>query len=669
MNGSEHLDLKYGSDRHKLFLDAVRNRVQKSDEKYRAVVSRYNAMEERFDAYVHESEIDKRRKAKQDTTGLPDYVQVNIPYTYAMIMTAHTYLASVLLSRDPIFRFAGAHGETEQQTQSLEAIVNYQMIRGAALVPLYLWLFDALKYNVGSLGHFYDEQYSNVTRIVEQQRTFGNIKLGSPKKVKQTARIAKYKGTKVYNVRPHDLIVDPSVPIWNFQEGEFAGRKFTISLLDLKKGYADGKYINMEQIEKMAATKNSMSIAKRDAGGRTADVPNTTGSDTTSGYSNDIAFNPIFDGIELEINLIPSQWKLGTSDYPEKWVFTVLEDDVIVGMRPCGYYHDRFSMEIVQSELNSHNLVNRSLAEVVEPLEDTMNWLFNSHFFNVRKALNDTLVYDPSRVSRRDLLEPAAGKLIRLLPEAYGTNPAEAVKQLQVVDVTRSNLTDVKIIEQVLQRVVGITDGIMGMSSTTRKTASEVRSNNSFSLARQKTVTEFISIQGFTNLADVFVSNIQQFYDEEMTFRIAGSLSNQGNAFVNVNPETIMGRYDFLPVDGTMPVDKFAMMNSWKELLQVFMKTPQLGQRYDITKIIGHVMELGGIRNLRQFEVQVSQDDLLMDKVRRGDMVSTKDLEGATQNAGEGYGTGKSPTYSGRNEGAVDAVPQPRQVGGMGPVG
>jgi hypothetical protein len=68
-------------------------------------------------------------------------------------------------------------------------------------------------------------------------------------------------------------------------------------------------------------------------------------------------------------------------------------------------------------------MFKRSMLEQLKPLNDVLTWLFNSHFYNVRKALNDQFVIDPSRIMMRDALDPEPGRMMRLKPTAYGTDP------------------------------------------------------------------------------------------------------------------------------------------------------------------------------------------------------------------------------------------------------
>lgn len=74
---------------------------------------------------------------------------------------------------------------------------------------------------------------------------------------------------------------------------------------------------------------------------------------------------------------------------------------------------------------------------------------------------------------------------------------------------------------------------------------------------------------------------------------------------MQITPESITGFYDFVPVDGTLPVDRFAQANLWKELLMQMSRVPQVMSQYDLGKIFGWVASLAGLKNINQFKIQV----------------------------------------------------------------
>jgi len=176
-----------------------------------------------------------------------------------------------------------------------------------------------------------------------------------------------------------------------------------------------------------------------------------------------------------------------------------------------------------------------------------------------------------------------------------------------------------------LQRVTGVTDNIMGMvNAGGRKTATEVRQSTTFGINRLKTTCEFFSAMGFGPLAQKLVQGTQQHYNAEQKLRIVGDLAAMSPGFIDVNPDLIAGFYDFVPIDGSLPVDRFAQANLWQQMLGQMSKVPQVMAQYDIGKMFGWVANLAGLKNLQQFRVQIVDPGMLAQQAQAGNVVPMK---------------------------------------------
>jgi len=221
----------------------------------------------------------------------------------------------------------------------------------------------------------------------------------------------------------------------------------------------------------------------------------------------------------------------------------------------------------------------------------------------------------------KDLYRRGVSKLIRLKESAYGTDIAKVIQQIPVTDVTGRHFNDIQNVTEMLNRVYGGNDNLMGqIHPGGRKTATEIRTSSTFGVNRLKTVAEYWSATGFVPLAQRLLQNTQQLYDEEMQFRIAGDLAGEAQ-FINVSPDQIGGMYDFVPVDGTMPIDRYAQANLWRETLMGAAKVPQIAGRYDIGRMFGWMSQLAGLKNIKQFEIQVMPDEAAMMGAQQGNLV------------------------------------------------
>ncbi|KKL75764.1 hypothetical protein LCGC14_2051620, partial [marine sediment metagenome] len=641
------LDISPKSDLSRRILDGVRGRVQASKRKYQDRHAKWREAEDRVLAYIPERDIDALRRLDRDQGGNPKYTTIQIPYSYAVLMTAHTYWTTVFMSRSPVLQFTGRHGEGQQKIQALEALMDYQVQVGEMLVPWYIWLNDVGKYGAGVLGIYWDERFSMVSEIVEKEELLlGAIPTGRMKKIRRTKRVTGYVGNTTYNVRPYDFLPDARVPLHRFQQGEYCAVYNEIGWNTVLKRRELGLYTNID-----LARRFSRKTSQREESGSQLILPDSDlfanfELDDTSKAPRGADILPIY---ECVIELVPDLWGLGKSKLPEKWVFTVTAGfGVVIGAQPLGAFHDKFPFVVMELEPEGYALTSRGLPEILKPVEDTANWLLNSHFYNVRKTLNDQFVGDPSRIVMKDFNSDEPGRMIRLKPSAYGTDVRTVLQQLPVTDVTRSHIVDMDKMFEIGARASGVHDQLMGvLGQGGRKTATEVRTSSTFGINRLKTNSEFFSAMGWGPMSQMMVQNSQQYYDKEMKFRIVGDLVEEaGPGFVDVSQDLLQGFYDFVPVDGTLPIDRFAQANLWRELLGQMRNFPQIMEQYDVGRIFAWVAQLAGLKNINQFKVQVRGDEQLSREAERGNNVAL----------GGGASSGPDLTI----------VPEPGQVSGLG---
>lgn len=618
-----HKELRFGTGSHEELSKKLYSRLSLSQKKFSGAHAQMAKNEEQFRAYIPETDVDAARRAKK-SSGLPQYTTIEVPYSYAQVLATHTYITSVFLSRSPVLQFSGRHGESQQQEQCVEALLAYQMQQ--QMVQMFIWLLDPGKYGYSILGHYWDEEVIRVKEKTLETPSFMGMPIPGmkPKEVWNTKEIPGYVGNKTFNVRPQDWLPDPRVPMSQFQRGEFCARYVELTWGELLAGKRTGKYFNLAELrdkEKSSAKSGSNSDVQRDTGSsKVSNLPNINGDDETFFDRENSVY--VISAHEIYVRLIPKMWNLGTEDREEIWVFTRANSGVIVGAQPLPNFHGKFGFDILEDEVDGYNLFAKSGLEQMKPLNDVMTWLVNTHFYNVRATLNNQFIVDPSMVVMKDLENPSPGMLLRLKPAAYGRDVRMAVSQLPVGDVTRSHIGDMQMVGEMLQRLTGVNDNIMGMvNQGGRKTATEVRGSTSFGVNRLKTKAEYFSAMGFNPLSQKLLQNTQQFYTAERKYRIVGDLAQYSPGFVNVTSESIAGFYDFIPVDGTMPVDRYAQANLWQSLLGQMRNFPQIMATYDIAKIFGFVAGLAGLNNVSQFRVNVVPDGVAEQNAQMGNSI------------------------------------------------
>jgi hypothetical protein len=209
--------MKKSSQKHRTVLGEILQRITAAKTKHADRHSVWRQQELQAQGVVKTSELEKVHK----NAGEISYITVQVPYSYGMMMSAHTYHCATFLGRDPLFQYEGRHGESQTQELAVESLIKYQYSAGGMQGPLFIWLYDACKYGLGVLGVHWDTEVGYVTQIVEETPEFLGIPIpgAKPKKKKITDRLVSYEGNRVYNVQPQKFFWDPSVTPASLQKG------------------------------------------------------------------------------------------------------------------------------------------------------------------------------------------------------------------------------------------------------------------------------------------------------------------------------------------------------------------------------------------------------------------------------------------------------------------
>lgn len=404
--------------------------------------------------YIPESDVDAAR-ARSRSQGEPQYTTLMMPYTYAVLMSAHTYWTSVFFARSPVHQFAGRHGEGEQQTQALEALISYNVDVGEMMGPYYIQLYDAGKYGVGVIGEYWDKETIQVSYVENEEGPEGPEGRGA--KVQVTEETDGYEGNKIYNISPWDFLPDPRVSVGRYQQGEFIAVRRRFLWNDLVRRRRQGYIMNLEEVK----SSRGLDTTRSDVGNSSLEVP--LEDDVVSTLDEGVKHPALVSGYEVYVDLVQADWGLGPSTFPEKWVFTLTDDKaLLLGAQPLGMRHGKFPISVMEVEVEGYGAWNRGIPDTVESIQNTMDWLLNVHFFNVRAVLNNIFIADPSMLVMRDLLSIKEGGIVRLKPEAYGKDLRTMFYQVPIADITRNNFSDMDTMLQIGERALGINDQIMG---------------------------------------------------------------------------------------------------------------------------------------------------------------------------------------------------------------
>jgi hypothetical protein len=613
------------SKHHEAVLQYLVDRLEASEHTMGRFYPRWRANEKRVQAYIDLPNWEKTLKDLNDSGRPPRVVSVTVPYSYAVIGTIVTYMLHVFTGRKPMFQIGTYKTETAASSQNMQTVLQYQADHTRLIKHLLNFFQDAELYGFGALRNNWrvESALRTVRRRVPNHSVLGRV--AGTNLISSRERRTVYSGNIVDAIDPFMFFPDPRVPLTEVNsKGEYVFWRQYIGKHELKKEEADGtfKWIDHVPTRMPRNTGEQDSVRSLLAGGHA---------------------NPGFDlyhdarrkgGMYYQadqgtVEIIPRELGLGEEETPEKWIFTILNKAQIVQAEPFDADHGKHPVSVIEPRTMGYGLGNLGIADYLAPIQDVISWLVNSRMYNVRQVLNNMFVVDPSAIEMQDLKNPEAGKLIRLKRSAFGRDVRTIIQQLQTTDVTAGHTRDIELLFGIGEKLSAVTENLLGVQdSGGRKTATEVRTAGEAGGSRLAAEAKIISAQGIVDLTEQMSLNTQQYLDDDFYIQVLGQKGME--APIHINPEMLVGDFYYPIHDGTLPLDRVAMLDVWKEIFLAVAQDQQLRQEYSLPKIFEWVAELGGAKNIDAMKLNIAPNEQLEQAEGAGNVVPLTSGSGAS---------------------------------------
>jgi hypothetical protein len=593
------LNLKPGSGLHKKILTEVMTRARTSSTIMKARFPQWNEIDHTLTTYIPLDE--KERIVKHKDFRKP--VSIVFPYTYTILETLLSLYINTFL-QDPIFNYVGVGSDDVIGAILLEKLVSLQCYHNKVGLALHTQARDAFTYGLGVVTPIWKTEYGKKTVITKVKRPgiFGSFMTQTLKRVQDNQLL--FEGNALENVDPYLYLPDTTVPIHDPQKGEFVGWVSSSGynkLLGVERN--DKEVFNVQYLQALKGKRTSLYFS--DQSGRWTKAGINT-RDNFFGTSNEA-----IDIVKMFIELIPSEWGLSSKSYPEKWYFEVANDQVVIKAQPTGLEHGMFPVSVIVPDFDGYSLSPISRMETLYGMQGVLDFLFNSHITNVRKAINDILIVDPQSVNMEDLKNPSPGKLVRLRRPRWGQGVKDVVQQLLVNDVTRGNVADSSFIVQWMDRISGADQSMQGsvrQGGPERLTGAEFQGTRAGALSRFDRIAKVVGMQGLQDIGVFFGAHVKQMMKNESYVRLAGDqqellLQEYGasirNDRIKISPEDINVLYNVRVKDGANPGGNYSQ--SWVQLFQILAQNPEISQKFDLVRIFMHIARGMGAKDVNDF--------------------------------------------------------------------
>jgi len=615
------LDLDPKSEFHEQLRTKIWSRASESRKMISKRFPSWNEIDQILTTYIPLSDKEKVVKNKDSTKP----VSIIFPYSYSNLESLLTYV-TIAYFQDPMFQYEGVEDDDVIGAMLMELVIRLHCIKTKVPLAVHTNLRDAFSYGIGIGMPGWVKRYGMkpVKSSVITESDLGT----SNQQFTNFVHGLIFEGNDLSTIDPYLWLPDPSVSSDRIQEGEFQGwvdRDNYMNMLSEEEN--DSSIFNVKYLRGKTDKRSSLavdeSMREHKFGGTSKSM--RQGMTATT--------NPV-DNINMYITLIPKEWKLGDNEYPEKWFFRLSADDVITRCERANHYHGMYPLAVASPEYDGYSITPIGRLEVLKGLQGVLDWLFNSHVANVRKAINDMLVVDPYLVNIMDLKDPEPGKLIRLRRPAWGHGVKDVVAQLGVQDITRANIGDATFITQWMDRISGADQSMAGairQSGPERLTKGEFSGTRSSAISRLQRLAMIMGYQYMQDIGTIFAVNVQQYMTQQTFVKVTGRheealLKSFGKQRVPVSPLDLSINYDLIVRDGSIPGGNFS--DAWIQLFQIITSQPELYQSFDITRIFTYIATQLGAKNVEDFKRNVDRiqptrmdDEQVMRQAEAGNIV------------------------------------------------
>lgn len=635
------LNLHPSSDLSKFIVQQVKDRARVSSNAIQNVFPAWRKMDQTLSAYMPADEMDlivKGGDSRKPTN-------VVIPVTFASLETFLNYTTSALLQE--IIHTYKSIGDKRAflAAAKLEMAIRMQGIWFKEQRRLTTWFRDNYAYGLGVVSPEWthvkakNPVTSDVEGFVEAVLKEAGIKgISAGDVVRHFEEETLYEGNDVRNIDVYNLLLDPGTPIDRLQESCWVGWMSSASSLDIlsketeeEANLLNGKYTHMLASQGMA--RSEFWNGDKSDRNKKMGLPERPG-----GHNGDTKTDRTVHFINMIINLVPSEWGLSDGDRPEKWYFRISGDYIINRASRVIENHGQYPVVAIASNSTGHDVFPVAHLNMTHGIQEATDFEMKARFDNQRKANNDMLVIDPSRVEEEDVLNPGAGKIIRLKQSFYGQgNMDQVIKQLNVMDITKGNIQDAAFLIDLLRQSNGTVDITMGDLSSLpeRPTASGIHAARSGALSRLQYITRQISVQGMQDLAYQLAYNTIQYMSSEIAVPVVGPHIRRireefglgPDDALSINPFDLSPNFEIMPRDGSLPEldGGSAMMSLIAPFLNSELVVQSLLERLDFTGMFLQAARKNGFEDIHHFDKGVNAviggDEHVQQQAQAGNLV------------------------------------------------
>jgi hypothetical protein len=208
----------------------------------------------------------------------------------------------------------------------------------------------------------------------------------------------------------------------------------------------------------------------------------------------------------------------------EVWRITVLNDECIIGADYMNNIHGYLPCFVGTLNDDVMGAAQRSVAEILTPLQDFASFLVNTHVAGARKNLYGTTFYDPTMVALDKIPQGEVAARVAVNPPAYGKDIRTYIYQMSASGDTSQTLQDLAGVMNLVDQFFPTQSLPSQVASIDRAVSSQVAAVQQGANRRQQKAARLIDDSIFRNIRFAMYYNIIQYAtdNEQITDAFTG---------------------------------------------------------------------------------------------------------------------------------------------------
>ncbi len=567
--------IKLSKKQHGDFLDwLVTKHIEPAKQIRDSRAIRFDAVDIDYHGHTVFSDEDLKRLQDKQRGGPEKPTQSKIPFAGSHInRIAETLL---LIFKDNLGLYQATSNKNRVDlARALTDELNKQSSTFGHVSALNSFLIQIMKYDLGGMVVSWEEDSEPNIEVTEQQQ----IAFTDETRVR---------GNFIKCIDVYNTLFDPSVsPRDVAKEGQFFATVEVVSEFTIAK---------QEEAERIVMPANKGSLP--DIGERWYREPPVI-SNSNTGQTGVSVKTPWYAGLgddtphnfrhheltTVYMWLVPKEHDISSSNKYEMFKIVILDGDLVVQIDPLDFAHKMLPLVVAEPLAEEEETNNRSLFEVLQPLQSLANFGLNAHIASHRNALTD-LVFIDKRVADTTVLDPE--KRVHLVDgtKTDGKRIQDSVAVFQHAPL--SNSLEAITTSTELMELIAPTGTVEDLANLDRATEFQAQAVHDTAGRATNKLAIIVQDQALRSLIAMLYFNTIQ------NLTVLDSIDENGEPSEIPITDIVKHNVRFDLGNGLKTLDKARIERFWITLLDRIIQSQQALQEVDVVAVLDHVSSLAG---------------------------------------------------------------------------